>query len=118
MVRWITGHNFLKRHNAIINQETNAVCRFCELELETSSHLITDCEVLVFKRSEIFLSYFLDKENPDWNVKALVKLITQSEMKSLEDSSGAITPGAAGDPAQGQSQDPLSTQSYFKKKLK
>ena len=38
VVRWITGHNFLKRHNAIIEPEPHdPKCRFCDLDKFTLS---------------------------------------------------------------------------------
>ena len=67
MVRWVTGHNFLKRHNAIIEPEPHDPnCRYFGLEPETSSHLITQCEVLCHYRAEIFNTHFLSITNPEW----------------------------------------------------
>ena len=101
LVRWITGHNFLKRHNAIIDPENpDAICRFCELEKETSSHLITDCEVLCHLRQECFLAYFLDTKTPVWRGRQLIKFLNTKLISDLEDGNNTPEPQprAAGDP--------------------
>ena len=76
MVRWVTGHNFLKRHNAIVEPEPHDPnCRYCGLEPETSSHIITECEVLCHHRSEIFNTHFLNPREPVWRVDRLIAFL-------------------------------------------
>ena len=85
LVRWITGHNFLKRHNAIINPDNqDLLCRYCSLEPETSSHLVTDCEVLCHVRAEAFNTHFLSTTEPYWQPHNLIKFINDNSVKDLE----------------------------------
>ena len=54
LVRAITGHNFLGKHQNIIDHTISKVCRFCNEEVETFYHFITDCPSLRLIRSDIF----------------------------------------------------------------
>ena len=42
-IRAITGHNFLGKHQNIIDCNISKVCRFCEEDEETFHHYITEC---------------------------------------------------------------------------
>ena len=44
-LQWLTGHTFLNRHEFVVGNLDFNECRFCMLEEETSSHLVTNCEV-------------------------------------------------------------------------
>ena len=70
MVRTITGHNFLGKHQNKINPEISKACRFCEQEEETFHHLLTECEPLTPIRTEIYL----DKPHPSDNSWSIAKL--------------------------------------------
>jgi ribonuclease HI len=84
-VRWITGHNFLKRHTALFDPDNvDANCRFCELEPETSSHLITTCEVFWQNRADCFKQFFLDETTPVWKPKQLLKFLQSKNIRDLE----------------------------------
>jgi len=52
LIRWITGHNFLRRHANIVDPYTysTAQCRLCGIDPETSSHIIADCMALDYNR--------------------------------------------------------------------
>ena len=52
MVRALTGHNFLGKHQNHINPDTSKVCRFREQEEETFHHFLTQCEPLRLLRTE------------------------------------------------------------------
>ena len=43
IIRWITGHNFLRRHQGLVDDEAALLCQVCQEEEETSSHIITEC---------------------------------------------------------------------------
>jgi hypothetical protein len=79
----LTGHNFLNRHQGLVDKTTPKGCTFCEYEYEeeTASHLITDCEKLWKERGECFKSYFLDKLNPEWDVSSLTKFLNNPQLK-------------------------------------
>ena len=70
MIRAITGHNFLGKHQNRINPYISKVCRFCEQEEETFYHLLTQCEPLQQTRTDIFL----DKPHPNDNSWSIFKL--------------------------------------------
>jgi len=42
-VQLITGHNFLKRHESLVNEEGSNKCRNCEEEAETTYHVLSEC---------------------------------------------------------------------------
>jgi hypothetical protein len=64
MLRFLTGHNFLNRHQSLVDGTTSPLCRLCEEDEETSYHLTAECPVLQTQRKEVFGSEFLvfDKE--------------------------------------------------------
>ena len=77
VARFLTGHAFLKRQNAIVFHGISpppgdVSCRLCEdlLEDETPHHIITECEALCTWRAQIFGDHFLD-EFPLWDTKSL-----------------------------------------------
>ena len=86
LVRWITGHNFLKRHSALLNPDTLSTCRFCELEEETSSHIIAECQVWCHQRQSCFQLYFLKVTEPTWKVGNLISFLKLETIAHLEDS--------------------------------
>ena len=84
MVQWLTGHCFLNRHEKIVGNLDFNECRFCFLEEETSSHIITDCEVFWHERMQCFPCHpFLDKETPEWTVDRLAKFLETPAIKTM-----------------------------------
>ena len=81
LVRFLTGHAFLKRQNAVVD----ITCRLCEDPLadETPHHIIIDCEALCFWRVQIFGSYILD-EYPEWDMKSLLRYLSLMKIILLE----------------------------------
>ena len=51
-VRYVTGHNFLNRHNNLVDPSRypTKLCRFCGEEEETSEHILTLCQRFSFIR--------------------------------------------------------------------
>ena len=86
LVRFLTGHAFLKRQNMIVFHGINpplgdVTCRFCEdshME-ETPHHLITECEMLCQWRAATLGGYVLD-EFPQWEVQSLAKFLNHREI--------------------------------------
>ena len=77
-IRWITGHNFLRRHQHIIDPETfsSPTCRLCYREEETSSHLIISCQKLAFTRDYYFESNMSSLAQPfPWHPHPLAEFI-------------------------------------------
>ena len=86
VVRWITGFAFLQRHNFITHTySTNPTCRLCEIDDETSSHIITECPTLIWPRAECFKWYLLDNLRPEWDPKGLVRFLRKPFIARLED---------------------------------
>ena len=82
-VQWLTGHCFLNRHEQIMGNLDFNECRYCFLEEETSSHLITDCEVFWQERMNCFQHPFLDKDVPEWTVDSLTNFLQLPTIKQL-----------------------------------
>ena len=59
MIQLITGHNFLKRHEALVNKSEDADCRLCLEDEETSFHVIAECPALARQRQQTFGKCFL-----------------------------------------------------------
>ena len=89
-VRFLTGHAFLKRQNAIVFHDISPPpgdisCRMCEDPFmdETPHHLITECEALVQWRISNFKLDFLG-EFPRWKVHNFIKFIGNKSIILLE----------------------------------
>lgn len=96
VIQWITGHNFLNRHNHILNPDLcpEPICRKCGLEPETSSHIIIDCPALMAVRFESFKTIQLNP-NPKWTTTKLVKFITNPAIQSLNSGELAQIPSGS-----------------------
>ena len=87
MVQIITGHNFLNRHQSLINPDTSPTCRLCKEDVESAWHLIGECPMLRGKRWEYLGGPFLDNP-PDWSPCRLLQFLhiaKISEMNQRED---------------------------------
>jgi ribonuclease HI len=83
--RWILGHNFLLRHNHLLDPNTfpSPICRKCQQGEETSSHLILDCEALGQDRYKIFGQHLLLPPFT-WTPDQLIKMIQKAKMTCPE----------------------------------
>ena len=79
LVRAITGHNFLSKHQNTIGEPIAPECRLCNEDLETFIHLLTDCPVLHHTRREIFLTDKISRGDP-WNIRSTLQFIHQTEI--------------------------------------
>jgi hypothetical protein len=55
MIRYITGHAYLRRHQTIVYGSGDERCRFCREDPEEPQHLILSCPRLSRVRGECFL---------------------------------------------------------------
>jgi len=81
ITRWITGHCFLARHEAIINN-TDPTCNKCFLDDQTPWHLLKDCPATLPLRSDL--------PHDKWDTGLLLKIIKQIDF--LEVFTDSLTP--------------------------
>ena len=85
-VQFITGHNRLKKHEAIVNHNSNDTCRLCLEDVESSWHVIGECPALWRERRNIFrLTSGITTLNnpPDWKVYQLITFLNNTGMAKL-----------------------------------
>jgi ribonuclease HI len=97
LIRFTTGHNSLRYHQNISNKTQNTVneCRFCQMEVEDSEHIIAKCETLWQIRSNAFYKPFLDTPIP-WTMSQLINFINNPKIKALDSPPGVPAHGARG----------------------
>ena len=83
-VRYLSGHNFLRRHENLINPCISKLCRLCQNEEETSWHIIGACDALANIRADIFQQHWMD-DPPSWDVEQLTKFLQQTPIRDLEE---------------------------------
>jgi len=66
MVRWITGHCFLARHEALINNG-DPICNKCFIDDQTPWHLLKECPATLHLRSDL--------PHDKWTTGILLKII-------------------------------------------
>jgi hypothetical protein len=91
-VRWITGHNYLKRHNYLLWDEgtLDNICRLCEQSEETSSHLTAECPALWRLRWGCLGYYELDINNLEWEPKQFCEFLKHPFVFSLENTTNIL----------------------------
>ena len=82
-VRAITGHDFRRRHNALVNSEGENQCRLCLEAEETPSHIILECPSLTHLRASTFKSYLADIRH-NWKAKSLAHFLSAPSIADLE----------------------------------
>ena len=83
IVRFTTGHAFLRRHNFLLDQGEDEECRLCLEDDETASHIILECPALAQRRRDIF-GIIASEKITDWTVKEMVSFLDCSAIKALE----------------------------------
>jgi ribonuclease HI/retron-type reverse transcriptase len=87
-VQLITGHNFMNRHQALVDKTTDPLCRLCLEDEETSFHIIAECPALAATRRELLGTPFLT--NPlVWSVSQVAGFLREASIGSLLDISPA-----------------------------
>ena len=86
LIRFLTGHAFLKRHNAVVFHGISpppgdVTCRLCKdpFSEETPHHIVTECEYTCAWRYETMGALLLD-EYPQWNINYLIKFLRNKEI--------------------------------------
>ena len=92
-VRFLTGHAFLRKHNAYVKykKKPNQVipfdevkCRMCGESKEEPAHIIRECEAFSAERYEEFgcPEWHSDRE---WNVDHMMQFLNKVRVKNLEE---------------------------------
>lgn len=84
MVQLITGHNFLKRHESLVNKDDSNECRLCLEDEETSFHIVAECPALAEPRLLTFGTCF-QKPPLQWTTKETASFIKKASIGSLLD---------------------------------
>lgn len=85
LIRSITGHSYMKRHNnKVIKGDEDGYCRLCEEEDETPHHIITDCPVLLNRRNECFGARFLPELFTTWKVEDMINFLDSTELAAMD----------------------------------
>ena len=86
VVQGISGHNFLMRHEALINKEKDPTCRRCLQAEETFWHIIGICPYFYTLRKDIFQDISPTLPNkPKWKVHQIQKFVESPQTKELMD---------------------------------
>ena len=85
MVRWLTGHAFLRLQDFRAGVEAISVCRLCAAEPERADHILLACPRLAVLRRDCFRSTAVDEQSPEWEVSQLLKFLQDPRVSSLED---------------------------------
>ena len=100
IVRFLTGHAFLNRHNTVLkynitgqqaDDHAESVCRLCAEAEETPEHLLMACPVTSWARYMTFFTPELDTL-PVW-CKGVKEFISTAEVRKLEDKEREQTGG-------------------------
>ena len=77
VIQFVTGHAFLRRHQAIVTGDTSQVeCQLCKKEPETPEHLVAMCPKLCDQRVKVFKALYIPNiTNFDWSVRELIKFL-------------------------------------------
>ena len=84
LVQLLTGHNFMKRHESLVNEDDDSQCRFCLEDDESTYHIMVECPALEQARSTILGSNF--REIPlRWSASGIASYVTVASIGSLLD---------------------------------
>ncbi len=84
MIQLITGHNFMKRHEALVQEGGDSECRLCMEDDESSYHVVAECPALAVQRQMIFGKTFLAQPLL-WSIKRLTSFVLEASIGSLLD---------------------------------
>ena len=82
IVQLVTGHNFLRYHQNLINNDINPLCRMCCEADETSYHIVCKCPAFWKLRADVFKTYETI-DNLEWSGRQVLKLVSNPQLASL-----------------------------------
>ena len=83
-IRAITGHDFRRRHEGIVQGHPIGNCRLCQAGEESADHLVNRCPALTWKRMEVFAAPLGSQVTPKWQAKQLVAFLADPTISDLE----------------------------------
>ena len=84
--RFITGHNFLCKHEAATNPQYDGskLCRFYGSDKESSDHIIAECDSLWQLSTDIFGGDRLEQHKPNWSSQQLCRFLEDHHIARLK----------------------------------
>ena len=81
-VQVITGHNFLKRHEALVTDTEDNECRLCLEDEETTFHVFAECPALAEQR-KLVCGHIVCTDFRDRSIKGIASFINEASIGSL-----------------------------------
>ena len=81
LVQLFTGHNYLKRHQALVDHSDDNLCRLCLEDEETSLHVMTECPALSGPRLMEFGP--VQTNPPTWSVTQVTSFLRETSIGDL-----------------------------------
>ena len=77
LIRWITGHNFLRRHQNLLDPDNYVtdLCRLCGTCPETAEHILTQCVTLDHTRKHCMNVPYMEPPYK-WSLEGLRNLLS------------------------------------------
>ena len=82
----MTGHNFLKKHQAIINKTDNNLCGFCEdgVSKESSEHIMSHCSKFATLRQILFNDPYPQPPYTNLSFEQVVNFLKMAKINTHE----------------------------------
>jgi hypothetical protein len=84
-IRALTGHDFRRRHQGLVDMKNHGLCRLCDEEKETFDHLFHQCPGLMIQRTLSFNTLYGQPPDPDWAVTNLTRFLADNSISAMED---------------------------------
>lgn len=85
LTQFMTGHNFLNRHNFIVRpEEANPLCSLCDSgEFQDSEHILAKCPYFLGLRQRIFHHFVLEAPFDDLAIGDVLSYLHQSGLEAV-----------------------------------
>ena len=84
MIQFITGHNFLNRHQAIIDKSDKKVCRYCAKGEESTEHIMSYCDKFATERQLLFNDPYPAPPYTNLPFEQVVTFLKMAKINTLE----------------------------------
>ena len=95
VVRWLTGHAFLRMQNWRAEMAPSATCRGCQEKPERADHILLHCGAYLQRRADCFRTYCPALPTPQWKMDRMIRFLQglaaleEEESEDSEDDSQA-----------------------------